>query len=55
MNGVPALLAKTIYTNSAHQCVIGIVNTEKRCWYNISFSGVEGNIVEGKAHAFLTQ
>ncbi len=29
MNGVPALLAKTIYTNSAHQCVIGIVNTEK--------------------------
>ncbi len=38
----PALLADAIYTNSAHQRVIGTVNTEKRRSLNISFSGVDG-------------
>ncbi len=42
-----ALLAEAIYTNSTHQRVCGIVNTEKRRSFSIGFSGVDG-----KAHAF---
>ncbi len=37
----------SIYTNPAHQRVIWIVNTAKRCSFNIGFSGVNG-----KAYAF---
>ncbi len=36
-------LLETIYSNSAHQGVIGIVNAEKRLLLNITFSGVDGN------------
>ncbi len=43
----PALLAEAIYTSSAHQRLIGRVNTKKRCSFSISFSGVDG-----KTHAF---
>ncbi len=43
----PALLAEAIYTNSAHQHVISIVNTEQRHLLNISSSGIDG-----KTHAF---
>ncbi len=36
-----ALLADAILTNSTHQGLIRIVNTEKRCLLNVSFSGVD--------------
>ncbi len=41
------LTGVSIYTNSAHQCVIGVVNTTKDAFLNISSSGVDG-----KARAF---
>ncbi len=44
---LPVLLAKAIYTNSAHQRVIELVNTKKGSWFSINFSGTGG-----KTHAF---
>ncbi len=36
------MLAEATYTNSAHQRMIGIINTEKGRMLHISFSGVDG-------------